>query len=121
MAGGNGSARDLFDPSLLRGDGKCEMVIFTHEQKVIQRFDRPMLFVAYDPANMGEIVNRFLGAVKEAGFPIVINMPKRKITREQRDRMTVRALRVYRTLMDKNKPPAVIVQEMVDTLLSMVD
>ena len=99
------SLQDLYDPRALAGDdGKTEMVIFAHHQKIIQRFARPMLFVAYDPQNMGEIVNRILAAVKETGHTTVINMPKRKITKAQRDALITRALHVYRSMAEKHRP-----------------
>jgi hypothetical protein len=51
-----------------------------------------MLFVAYDAQNLGRSSNRFLGAIKEAGFTPVINMPRRKISKEKRDALVTRAL-----------------------------
>lgn len=113
---------DLFDPSALAGDdGMTEMVIFAHNGKIIQRFARPMLFVAYDPKNMGEIVNRILGAVKEAGHTPVINMPKRKITPKQREALITRATLVFRSLQEKGRAPAHIAQHVVDSVLSAID
>lgn len=114
--------QDLFDPSALAGDdGMTDMVIFAHNGKIIQRFARPMLFVAYDPKNMGEIVNRILGAVKEAGHTPVINMPKRKITAQQREALITRATLVFRSLHEKGRTPAYIAQHVVDSVLSAID
>lgn len=114
--------QDLYDPSALQGnDGMTEMVIFAHNGKIIQRFARPMLFVAYDPANMGEIVNRILGAVKEAGFTPVINLPKRKITEKQRQALITRATNVFRSMQEKGRPPAYIAQHVVDSVISAID
>lgn len=114
--------QDLFDPRALAGDdGITEMVIFAHNGKIIQRFARPMLFVAYDPQNMGAIVNRILGAVKEAGHTAVINMPKRKITEKQRSALITRATHVFRSLAEKGKPPAYIAQHVVDSVISAID
>lgn len=114
--------QDLFDTRALAGnDGMTEMVIFAHNGKIIQRFARPMLFVAYDPKNMGEILNRMLGAVKEAGHTPVINMPKRKITEKQRQALITRATLVFKSLQEKGRPPSYIAQHVVDSVISAID
>jgi hypothetical protein len=97
------------------------MVIFEHQGKIIQRFDKPMLFVAYEPGNMGEIVNRILAAVKEAGHEIRINIPRRKITKTQRDALVTRALHVYRSMSEKHQHPADVAKHVVDSVLSAIE
>ncbi len=115
-------SQDLYDQRALAGDdGKTEMVIFAANGKIIQRFARPMLFVAYDPGNVGEIVNRMLTVVKETGHQVVINMPKRRITRAQRDALVTRAVHVYRSMTEQNRPPALIAQHVVDSVLSAIE
>lgn len=114
--------QDLYDPAALAGDeGMTEMVIFAHNGKVIQRFARPMLFVAYDPKNVGDLVNRLCACVKEAGHEVVINLPKRKISREKREALVTRALHVYRSMTEKNRPPALIAQHVIDSVLSAIE
>lgn len=114
--------QDLYDPRALAGDeGITEMVIFAHQGKVIQRFARPMLFVAYDPKNMGEIVNRILACVKESGHDVMINIPRRKISKQKRDALVTRAMHVYRSMTEKNRTPALIAQHVVDSILSEID
>lgn len=114
--------QDLYDPRALQGDdGMTEMVIFAHHAKVIMRFARPMLFVAFDPKNMGEVLNRLIACIKEAGATPVINMPKRKITEQQRQAMITRATHVYRSMTEQGKPPAYVAQHVVDSIISMVD
>lgn len=113
--------QDLFDLSKLQGDGNVEMVIFGHNGKIIQRFARPMLFVAFEPANMGEILNRFLGATKEAGATPVINMPRRTITREKRNALVTRATLVMKSMTEKGRAPAAIAQHVVDSILSAIE
>lgn len=114
--------QDLYDPSALQGnDGQTEMVLFAHNGKIIQRFARPMLFVAYDPGNMGEIVNRLLACVRETGHQVVINMPKRKITKQQREALITRATHVFRSMQEKGRPPAYIAQHVVDSIISAID
>jgi len=113
---------DLYDTRALAGnDGITEMVIFEHNGKIIQRFARPMEFIAYDAKNLAEILNRFLGAMKEAGHTPVINMPRRKITKKQRDALVTRAIHVYRSMTEKNRPPAVVAQHVVDSVLSAIE
>lgn len=120
MAANDGG--DLFD---LRGhqldEGRTEMVIFVQDGKVIQRFARPMLFVAYDPSNAAELANVFLNRAKDAGAKIVVNVPRRKISRETRDVLITRAIHVYRSMTEQKRAPALIAQHVVDTILSAID
>lgn len=113
---------DLFDPRALAGDeGMTEMVIFTHEGKVIQRFARPMLFAAYDPTNAAELANKFLNAAKECGAQIVINVPKRKVSREQREALVTRAIHVYRSMTEQKRHPGDVAKHVVDSILAALE
>jgi hypothetical protein len=113
---------DLYDTRALAGnDGMTEMVIFEHNGKIIQRFAREMLFVAYDPQNVPAIINRLLACLKEAGQTPVINLPRRKITKVQRDALVTRALHVYRSMAEKRRPPGMIAQHVVDSVLSAIE
>lgn len=102
-------------------DGKVEMVIFADQGRVIQRFEKPMIRIAYDPKNVGEVVNGFLAAVKEAGFETIINLPKRKITKAQRDALVTRAVHVYRSMTEQHRPPADVARHVVDSVLSAIE
>jgi len=114
--------QDLYDTRALAGnDGITEMVIFEHNGKIIQRFARETLFVAYSPENVPAIINRLLACMKEAGQTPVINMPRRKITKAQRDALVTRAIHVYRSMTEKNRPPAVVAQHVVDSVLSAIE
>ena len=113
---------DLLDLRVLQGDdGMTEMIVFPHNGKVIQRFARPMLFVAYDPKNIGEIVNRVLACVKETGHEVVINMPRRTISREKRDALVTRAVHVHRSMTEQKRAPKDIARHVVDSILSAID
>ena len=115
-------AADLYDPRALQGDdGKTEMVIFAHSGKVIQRFARPMLFVAYDPGNAAELANKFLNCAKECGAEIVLNLPRRRISKEKRDALITRAIHVYRSMTEQHRPPAIVAKHVVDSVLSAID
>lgn len=114
--------QDLFDPRALAGDdGMTEMVIFAHHGKVIMRFARPMLFIAFDPKNMGEVLNRAIACCKEAGGEVVINLPKRRISQEKRDALITRATHVFRSMTEQRKAPAYVAQHVVDSILSAID
>jgi hypothetical protein len=114
---------DLFDPrALFSGDqGATEMVIFTHEGKVIQRFREPRLWVAYDPSNAAELANKFLDAAKECGAQIVINIPRRQVSPIKRMALITRAMHVYRSMTEKGRPPKDVAQHVVDSILSAID
>lgn len=113
---------DLFDPAALQGDeGKAEMVIFAHSGKVIQRFSRPMLFVAYDAANAAELANKFLNCAKDCGAQIVLNLPRRKISKEKREALVTRATHVFRSMTEKSRPPADVARHVVDSILSAIE
>lgn len=113
--------QDLYDPRALQGDGQVEMVIFAHNTKVIMRFEKPMLFVAFDPKNMGEILNRTIACIKEAGGEVAINLPKRKISKEKREALVTRATHVYRSMTEQHRPPALVAQHVVDSILSALE
>lgn len=114
---------DLFDPrALLGGDqGATEMVIFTHEGKVIQRFREPRLWVAYDPPNAAELANKFLNAAKDCGVQIVLNLPRRRISPARRMALITRATHVYRSMTERGRAPKHIAQHVVDSILSAID
>lgn len=117
------AGEDLFDPrALMNGDqGVTEMVIFTHEGKVIQRFRESRLWVAYDPANAAELANKFLNAAKDCGAQIVLNLPKRTIPPHKRMALITRATHVFRSMTEKGRPPKDIAQHVVDSILSAID
>lgn len=112
---------DLYNPSALQGDGKTEMVVFPHAGKVIQRFQRPMLFVAYEPTNVGQLANTLLDSAKACGAEVILNLPRRKLSREKRDALVTRALLIYRSMTEQKKPPALVAQHVVDSVLSAIE
>lgn len=113
---------DLYDPRALEGnEGMTEMVLFTHNGKVIQRFARPMLFVAYDANNAAQLANQLLNRAKECGANIVINVPRRKISKQVRDTLILRAFHVYRSMTEQKRPPMLIAEHVIDSVLSAID
>ena len=114
--------KDLYNPKALEGnEGMTEMVVFPHNGKIIQRFARPMLFVAYDPKNVGELMNLFLSAAKEGGNEVVINLPRRKISKTRRDALVTRAFHVHRSMTEQKRPPMDIARHVVDSILSEIE
>ena len=114
---------DLFDPRALMGgdEGATEMVIFSHKGRVIQRFREPRLWLAYDPANAAELANKLLNCAKDCGAQVVLNLPRRRISKEKRDALVTRAIHVYRSMTEQKKPPAIVATHVVDSILSAID
>lgn len=116
------SNTDLFDPAgLQEGEGATDMVLFAHEGKVIQRFAKPMLFVAYDRSNAVDIGKRLIDCAVECGADVRIEVPRRQISKQKRDALIVRCIHLMRSLGEKNRAPTYIAREIVDSLLSAVD
>lgn len=118
-------AKDLYDLSTMPpGDeGMTEMVVFPHPRtrKVIQRFARPLEFIAYDPQNVPPIAGAMLDACQDLGFKVALKVPKRKITEEQRAVLITRVGHIMRTQLEQNRHPATIARNIVDTILSAID
>lgn len=116
---------DLFDPRTLpAGDeGKTDMVIFVHQgtKKVIQRFARPMEFVAYDPQNLVPIAGQMLDCCQELGFTVSLKVPKRKITEQDRAVLITRVGHILRTHLERGAKPEAMSRNVVDTVLSYID
>lgn len=118
-------AEDLYDPrSLPAGDeGMTEMVVFPHPatRKVIQRFARPMLFVAYDPANVVPVAKQMIDIAVSLGAHVMIQTPKRKITEQNRAVLITRVGHILRMQLEQGKKPEVMSRNVVDTILSYID
>ena len=116
---------DLYDPATLpAGDeGMTEMVVYPHPatRKVIQRFARPMLFVAYDPPNVVPVAKMMIDIAVGLGAHVMIQTPKRKITEQNRAVLITRVGHIIRTQLEQGKNPAVMARNVVDTILSAID
>ena len=102
-------------------DGSVEMIIGQERGKVVQRFQRPMLYVTYEPENAVGVAKTIIDTAVALGANVMIQTPRRKITREQRQRLVVRATHVFRSMQEKGKTPAWIARNVVDTILSAID
>jgi hypothetical protein len=79
-----------------------------------------MLFVAYDPQNLGDhepLPRRDQGGGLHAGD----QHAAAQISKEKRDALITRAIHVYRSMTEKNRPPALIAQHVVDSVLSAIE
>ena len=112
---------DLFDARALTGDGKMEMAIFEEKGRTIQRFKSPVLWVAYDPSNAVAIGWALIDSATKCGAQVTVQVPRRRITKQQRDQMIVRSTHVFRSMSERGKPPAEIVRSVVDSILAMVE
>jgi hypothetical protein len=108
-------------PDAFEVDGNVQMAVGQRNKKIVIQFQRPMSFIVIDPPNAVALANQFLDLAKACGFEVVLNLPKRKISKEQRDRLCTRATHVFRSLQEKNRPPAYIARHVVDTILSAID
>ena len=113
---------DLFDVSTLpAGDeGMTEMVVFLNPRtgKVIQRFARPMLFVAYDPVNCANVGKQMIDVAVEGGAQVTIEVKKRQITDRQRAVLITRVDHILKNLLERGRPRHHIAQQVVDTILT---
>ena len=119
MANGNGE--DHLLPVQEAVDGKTELIIKPEGGKVIMRFQKPMLWIAFDPSNAVGIGKHLIDCAVECGANVTIQVPRREISREQRDRLIARAILTLKSLTEKGKPPSVIALHVVDTILSAID
>lgn len=106
-------------------DGRCEMIVvgaqIRKEPRVVMRFAHARLWVAFDlqaAVNMGK---HMIDEAVNLGANVTIQLPRRTITREQRDRLVVRATNVFRNQVEKGKPPAEVARQVVDSILSAID
>lgn len=112
---------DLFDTRGLSGTGNVEMGIFEDKGRTIQRFKTPVLWVSYDPSNAVQIGKALIDSATKNGAQVSIQVPRRQITKQQRNQMIIRSTHVFRSMSEQGKPPAEIVRSVVDSILAMVD
>lgn len=113
---------DLYDVRTLpQGDeGMTEMVLFVNPRtgKVIQRFARPMLFVAYDPVNAANVGKAMIDEAVNAGAHVEIQVKKKQITDKGRAVLITRVDHILKNLLERGRPQHYIAQQIVDTLLT---
>jgi len=102
-------------------EGAVEMIIAPEKNRVIQRFQRPMLYVAYERDNAAYVGKSLIDAAVAIGAKLVINVPRKKITREQRDALVTRAFHVHRSMTEQKRPPMLIAKHVVDSILSAIE
>lgn len=102
-------------------EGAVEMIISQANGRVVQRFQRPMAYVTYEPQNAVGVAKAMIDTAVALGAQVTVQVPKRKITREDRARLVTRATHVFRSMQEQGKAPAVIARNVVDTILSAID
>lgn len=112
---------DLYDLRHVQSKGDVEMVIFGHGDRVIQRFREQTDFVSYELPNAVAVGKQFIDEAVNRGANVTLQVPKRKITEEQRVQMILRAGHIMRSELEKNRHPEAISRAIVDHILAMVD
>lgn len=112
-------------PAQQNDSGKVDMIItpWLHRQQkiVVIRYEAPRYWVGLEPKNAAEMAKLLLDAAQQQGANIQLSMPRREVTKDQRDRLIVRATQVFRSLAEKRRPPAEIARQVVDSVLSAID
>lgn len=120
MSGGNGT--DLVKTQAASpGEGQVEMIIGTENGKVVQRFQRPMLYVLYERDNAAFVGRELINAAVACGAQVQLNVPRVRITKEKRDALIARAAQIHRSMREQKKDPLVIARHVVDQLLAQID
>ena len=102
-------------------EGKTELIIQAEQGKVIVRFPEPLLWLALDPANAVGIGKHLIDCAVDCGANVEIKVPRKEISREKRTALITRALHVQRSMTEQNRPPAMIAQHVVDSILSAIE
>lgn len=104
-------------------DGMCQMVILIGDGKVIQRFDRPMHYVAYEPDNAERVSMALADAAFEAyhGLKPAGNALKADLIDRHRTTLTQRVSLILGTVRgDKKKSNGMIARDIVEVMLKEV-
>lgn len=88
--------------------------------RVVMLFYRPVDRHEWAPHDAAQFGKMLIDHAVAAGAEVVIEVPKRPISKEQRDRMIQRIIHVDRSLQEKGRTPAFRARALVDTLLAMV-
>ena len=123
MSKGNGHGEggfDLLDVKTLEGDGDVEMVVFHRDEQIIIRFRKPMEWVGFDLPNAVAVGKQLIDLAVSLGANVELVLPRREVTREQRVRLMNRTAHIFRSMTEKGRPPQMIAEQVVDTILSEI-
>jgi len=120
MGNGNGE-QFILPPPEQADEGKTEMAIQPEGGKIVMRFREPRHWVVFEPSNAVEIGKHLIDCAVACGANVTIQVPRREISREKRDRLVTRAILVLRSMTEKGRQPAHIARNLVDTILSAID
>jgi len=102
-------------------EGAIEMIIAAENGKVIQRFERPTLYVAYERDNAAHVGKCLIDTAVAIGAQVVIKTPPRKISKAKIEALVTRAYHVHRSMTEKHRAPMLIAQHVVDSILSALE
>lgn len=111
----------LGDDVVTTNDGNVDIALGQRGGKVVLEFFKSIDSVTFDPANAVILARQMIDIAVACGANVTIEVPRRKITKEQRNKLVSRATIVFRSLIEKGKTPAVIARNVVDTILSAID
>ena len=94
------------------------MIIKAEGGQVVVVFEKPMRHIKFDPANAVQIGKHLIDCAVTLGMEVEIKVPRKEVSREQRNILVVRAMNIMRSLA--NKPPKRIAIEVVDSILSAI-
>ena len=124
MGNGNGHGRPedhILPPPGQADDAKTEMAIQPEAGKVVVRFREPRHWVVMDPANAVQIGKHLIDCAVACGAEVTIQVPRREISREKREALIARTMHVTRSMQEKHRPPAIVAQAVVDSILAAID
>lgn len=123
MAEGNGKIPEGMTGLEGRGDGLVEMVIFPDnvQKKVIQRFQREMLFISYDLSGAVAVGKQMIDCAVACGAHVEIKVPRKEISREKHQALVARAMHIITSTLDQGKKPDFIARNVVEQILNAID
>lgn len=120
MTNGNGE-QHILPPPGQDDDGKTEMAIQSEKGQVVIRFREPRLWVVFAPSNAVNIGKHLIDCAVACGAEVTIQVPRRQVSREKREALVVRTMHVIRSTQDKHRPPAIVAQHVVDSILAAIE
>lgn len=123
MGNGNGRIPEGMAGLEGAGDGKTEMIIFpdNRTKQVIQRFQRPMLFVAYDLGNAVPVGKQIIDCAVACGAEVTIEVPPRQISREKKAALEARVMHIIVSTQEQGRKPAFVAKAVVEQILNSIE
>lgn len=110
-----------YDESVPEDKGATEMIVKAERGQVIIRYREPRLWVAFDPGNAVRVGKQLIDCAVECGLRVELKVPRREVSQEKRQALIARAMHTFRSLTDKGRPPKVVAQHVVDSILAAIE